>query len=94
VVGKRSRVANYRWSEAIAVGNLALVANVKDKLGSKAAHREVTKVTGRIHFVLKVVTDTNPLHHVNSQALTSTGDRLYELALITFRLAAEGLLVS
>jgi hypothetical protein len=30
-----------RWSEAIAVGSLAFVANVKGELGSKALHRTV-----------------------------------------------------
>jgi hypothetical protein len=30
-----------RWSEAIAVGSLAFVANVKGELGSKVLHRTV-----------------------------------------------------
>jgi hypothetical protein len=35
-----------RWSEAIAVGSLAYVENVKSELGSKALHREVEQIGG------------------------------------------------
>ena len=35
-----------RWSEAIAVGSLAFVDNVKSELGVKAMHREVAEVGG------------------------------------------------
>jgi putative transposase len=35
-----------RWSEAIAVGGLTLIEKVRSELGFKAAHREVTEVTG------------------------------------------------
>ena len=35
-----------RWSEAIAVGSLAYVENVKSELGSKAMHRAVEQVSG------------------------------------------------
>lgn len=35
-----------RWSEAIAVGGLTFVEKVRSELGFKAAHREVTEVTG------------------------------------------------
>ena len=35
-----------RWSEAIAVGSLAFVENVKSELGSKAMHREVEHIDG------------------------------------------------
>jgi hypothetical protein len=35
-----------RWSEAIAVGSLAFVEKIKDKLGSKAMHREVERFEG------------------------------------------------
>ena len=35
-----------RWSEAIAVGSLAFVENVKNHLGVKATHRIVTEAEG------------------------------------------------
>ena len=35
-----------RWSEAIAVGSLSFVDNVKSDLGFKAAHREVIEERG------------------------------------------------
>jgi hypothetical protein len=35
-----------RWSEAIAVGSLAFVPNVKGELGSKALHRTVEHRAG------------------------------------------------
>ena len=35
-----------RWSEAIAVGNLAFVESVKNALGSKAMHRAVEQKDG------------------------------------------------
>ena len=35
-----------RWSEAIAVGNLAFVESVKGELGSRATHRAVEHVEG------------------------------------------------
>ena len=35
-----------RWSEAIAVGNLAFVGGVKSELASKAAHRDVIRGDG------------------------------------------------
>ncbi len=35
-----------RWSEAIAVGNLNFVENVKSELGFKAAHREMSEDGG------------------------------------------------
>jgi hypothetical protein len=34
------------WSEAIAVGSLAFVEKVKDQLGVKATHRDVTEAEG------------------------------------------------
>jgi hypothetical protein len=37
---------DYRWSEAIAVGNLAFVESVKNELGSKATHRAVEQKGG------------------------------------------------
>ena len=37
----RHSVRDDRWPEAIAVGNLTFVANVKGDLGSKARHRRV-----------------------------------------------------
>jgi len=39
-------VRNDRWSEAIAVGNLALVEKVKSELGFRAVHREVEQKEG------------------------------------------------
>jgi hypothetical protein len=39
-------VRNERWSEAIAVGSLGFVENVKSELGSKAAHRDVIQAVG------------------------------------------------
>ena len=39
------------WSEAIAVGSLAFVANVKGELGSKARHRTVEhREMERMHY--------------------------------------------
>ena len=35
-----------RWSEAIAVGSLVFVENVKSELGSKAMHRDVEHIDG------------------------------------------------
>ena len=35
-----------RWSEAIAVGSLAFVENVKSELGSKAMHRDIEHIDG------------------------------------------------
>jgi pimeloyl-ACP methyl ester carboxylesterase len=43
-----------RWSEAIAVGNLNFVENVKSELGFKAAHREVTEGAAHVRSVNKV----------------------------------------
>ena len=37
-----------RWSEAIAVGSLAFVENVRSELGSKALHRALNTLTERI----------------------------------------------
>jgi REP element-mobilizing transposase RayT len=39
-------VRDERWSEAIAVGSLSFVENVKNELGSKAMHREVEQKYG------------------------------------------------
>jgi hypothetical protein len=39
-------VRDDRWSEAIAVGSLAYLENVKSELGNKAMHREVEQVGG------------------------------------------------
>ena len=39
-------VRDDRWSEAIAVGSLAFVENVKNQLGLKAAHRDVREADG------------------------------------------------
>ena len=35
-----------RWSEAIVVGSLAFVENVKSELGSKAMHRDIEHIDG------------------------------------------------
>ena len=35
-----------RWSEAVAVGNLAFVEKVKGELGIKTLHREIEQVDG------------------------------------------------
>jgi hypothetical protein len=43
-----SAVREARWSEAVAVGSLAFVENVKAELGAKALHRELEQVDGRI----------------------------------------------
>jgi putative transposase len=43
-------VRDDRWSEAIAVGSLAFVANVKGELGSKALHRTVEHRDERMHY--------------------------------------------
>ncbi len=40
------RVRENRWSEAIAVGSLEFVANVKNEPGFKALHREVDHIDG------------------------------------------------
>jgi hypothetical protein len=37
-------VRDHRWSEAIAVGSLEFVENVKSELGSKATHRAVEQI--------------------------------------------------
>jgi putative transposase len=43
----RERVAREsRWSEAVAVGRLSFVNEVKRELGFKAVHREVTELEG------------------------------------------------
>ncbi len=39
-------VRDDRWSEAIAVGSLAFVENVKSQLGVKAAHRDLIEADG------------------------------------------------
>jgi putative transposase len=39
-------VRDARWSEAIAVGNLAFVEKVKSELGVKAMHRAVVQPDG------------------------------------------------
>jgi REP element-mobilizing transposase RayT len=41
-----SAVRETRWSEAVAVGSLAFVENVKAGLGAKALHRELEQVDG------------------------------------------------
>src|ERR1043165_4645038 len=45
-LSRESVVREGNWSEAIAVGNLNFVEQVKSELGSKAAHREVTQLEG------------------------------------------------
>ena len=39
-------VRDTRWSEAVAVGNLAFVEKVKSELGAKALHRELEQIDG------------------------------------------------
>jgi putative transposase len=39
-------VRDDRWSEAIAIGSLAFVENVKNQLGIKASHRNVIEADG------------------------------------------------
>jgi putative transposase len=39
-------VRDDHWSEAIAVGSLAFIDNVKGELRFKAVHRQVTEATG------------------------------------------------
>jgi hypothetical protein len=45
-LGRKIGGGDERWSEAIAVGKLNFVANVKIELGFKAAHREVIESGG------------------------------------------------
>jgi hypothetical protein len=41
-----SAVREARWSEAVAVGNLAFLEKVKSELGVKALHRELEEADG------------------------------------------------
>jgi hypothetical protein len=62
-----------RWSEAIAVGSLAFVENVKSELGSKAMHRDIEHIDGA--YTLReqsevydgnLIGDTEPLRLENA----------------------------
>jgi hypothetical protein len=46
VLENGSATRDDRWSEAIAIGSLAFVHNVKDQLGIKAAHRDMIETDG------------------------------------------------
>ena len=43
---RKLAVRDARWSEAVAVGSLAFVEEVKSELGAKALHRELEQVDG------------------------------------------------
>ncbi|HEY7220892.1 MAG TPA: hypothetical protein VH985_21135 [Candidatus Binatia bacterium] len=45
-LSRESMLREENWSEAIAVGNLNFVDQVKSELGSKAARRQVTELEG------------------------------------------------
>ena len=45
-LSRKSMVREGNWSEAVAVGRLSFVNEVKRELGFKAAHREVTELEG------------------------------------------------
>jgi len=62
-----------RWSEAIVVGSLAFVENVKSELGSKAMHRDIEHIDGA--YTLReqsevydgnLIGDTEPLRLENA----------------------------
>jgi len=74
-------VRDDRWSEAIAVGSMAFVENVKNQLGVKASHRDVIEANGSYAlrepeeaYGLKFVAENEALRHQNTFPWNETVD--------------------